>query len=105
MQTTREFLQSSRQCHTKLRRISGLYPLPYITMSERWGNFWLLSILVRGRNIRETVAASAKRSRNIEDKGKRVIGWYSVVDPCSNHLAACEKREPTTGAWFLGCEE
>ncbi|KAH8756434.1 hypothetical protein BGZ57DRAFT_957852 [Hyaloscypha finlandica] len=41
----------------------------------------------------------------IEGEDKRVIDWYSAVDPCSNHLAACEKHEPTTGAWFLECAE
>jgi hypothetical protein len=35
----------------------------------------------------------------------RVIEWYSVVNPSSNHLAASEKHEPTTGTWFLECAE
>lgn len=33
------------------------------------------------------------------------MDWYSAVDPYSNHSAACEKREPTTGDWFLNCAE
>src|SRR6266487_3475108 len=43
--------------------------------------------------------------RIADERTSRVIEWYSVVDPSSNHVAAREKREPTTGTWLLESAE
>ncbi|KAH6667724.1 hypothetical protein B0J14DRAFT_170784 [Halenospora varia] len=36
---------------------------------------------------------------------REVQQWLSSPDPSSNHNAACKKRQPTTGAWFIGSVE
>src|SRR5205809_5295115 len=43
--------------------------------------------------------------RIADESTSRVIEWYSVVDPSSNHVAARGKREPTTGTWLLESAE
>ncbi len=36
-----------------------------------------------------------------DDRRKKIHQWLSPPDPSSNHDAACKKRQPTTGAWFV----
>jgi len=36
------------------------------------------------------------------DERRRMINqWLSAPDPSVNHNAACKKRQPTTGTWFV----
>jgi hypothetical protein len=39
-----------------------------------------------------------------EHRKKKIHGWLSAPDPSSNHDAACEKRQPNTGSWFIDGE-
>jgi hypothetical protein len=36
---------------------------------------------------------------------KRFGHWLDAPDPSSNHNAACGKKQPGTGSWFLRCEQ
>ena len=44
---------------------------------------------------------------SILEKGEHraILRWLTKTDPISNHRAACEKREPGTGEWFLASHE
>ena len=37
----------------------------------------------------------------IDQKQKEILNWLKCNDPSINHESACNKREPTTGNWFL----
>jgi hypothetical protein len=32
---------------------------------------------------------------------EKIHQWLSPPDPSSSHKAACKRRQPTTGAWFV----
>ncbi|KAL8686847.1 MAG: hypothetical protein Q9218_006823 [Villophora microphyllina] len=36
---------------------------------------------------------------------KEVLQWLCVVDPSTNHNAACAKHEPSTGDWFTNSQD
>lgn len=36
-----------------------------------------------------------------EKRWQKIHQWLSPPDPSLNHNAACKKRQPTTGAWFI----
>ena len=36
---------------------------------------------------------------------QKIHHWLSPPDPSSNHHAACKKRQPTTGMWFIDGED
>jgi hypothetical protein len=36
-----------------------------------------------------------------DDRWRNIHKWLSPPDPSSNHHAACKKRQPTTGGWFV----
>jgi hypothetical protein len=36
---------------------------------------------------------------------KEILQWLTKTDPIDNHRAACDKREPGTGEWFLSSHE
>jgi hypothetical protein len=49
---------------------------------------------------------------HVEQKGfladahwKQIYQWLSPPDTSTNHSNACSKHQPTTGTWFLDCEE
>ena len=61
-------------------------------------------------NIRKTLDNSAQKavpaSRVLHDDVPRIsldliVRWLSTTDPSSNHIAACQKRQPSTGEWLL----
>lgn len=43
----------------------------------------------------DTAVIQALENRNM------VIGWLGTTDPSSNHYAACKRRQPGTGKWFI----
>jgi hypothetical protein len=36
-----------------------------------------------------------------DNRWQKTHQWLSPPDPSTNHNAACKKRQPTTGAWFV----
>lgn len=53
--------------------------------------------------IRTDVAAilADNATNQINECREKIIQWLSIVDPSSNHLAACKKHQPTTGEWLI----
>ncbi|KAF4631092.1 hypothetical protein G7Y89_g7033 [Cudoniella acicularis] len=41
----------------------------------------------------------------VDERRQKIHQWLSPLDPSSNHNAACKKRQPTTGAWFVGSDQ
>lgn len=44
------------------------------------------------------------QTMRMDQKQKEVLNWLKCSDPSINHESACNKREPTTGNWFLETE-
>jgi hypothetical protein len=40
-----------------------------------------------------------------DEHRQKIYQWLSSPDPSSNHNAACKKRQPTTGAWFVRSDQ
>jgi hypothetical protein len=40
-------------------------------------------------------------AHRIDENLNKITEWLSTTDPSSNHHAACRKRQPTTGEWFI----
>jgi Fungal N-terminal domain of STAND proteins/NACHT domain len=38
---------------------------------------------------------------NDEQRRDKILQWFKLSDPSTNHHSACEKHEPNTGGWFL----
>jgi hypothetical protein len=47
------------------------------------------------------VGLSASLMYTLAHHRNKILSWLSPVDPSFNHEAACERREPKTGDWFL----
>lgn len=69
-------------------------------MLEPWARLLkpLKLVSEKGLNIKSTFSQCVSLP---DDRNQKTLDWYSVVDPSSNHLAACGKREPATGDWFF----
>jgi hypothetical protein len=39
------------------------------------------------------------------ERRQKIHRWLSPPDSSSNHNAACKKRQPTTGSWFVGGDQ
>lgn len=39
--------------------------------------------------------------RRLNENQTKIRSWLEAPDPSSNHIAACKKRQPTTGSWFI----
>jgi hypothetical protein len=37
----------------------------------------------------------------LDERRQKIHQWLSAPDPSSNYHAALEKRQPTTGTWFI----
>ena len=44
-------------------------------------------------------------ARQEQEAKERIVQWLSIADPLSNHIAARDKHEPSTGDWFLKSDE
>ena len=40
-----------------------------------------------------------------DERRQKIYQWLSSPDPSSNHNAACKKRHPTTGVWFVSSDQ
>jgi hypothetical protein len=53
-----------------------------------------------------SLPASLYYDVNSSDKHRqKIIKWFSSVNVSANHYAACNKREPSTGDWFIRSPE
>jgi flavin-dependent dehydrogenase len=60
------------------------------------------SIYGRPRKVRTTHGpAHVKILIDVDEHRQKVIRWLSSVDVSTNHYAACNKREPSSGDWFV----
>jgi ankyrin repeat domain-containing protein 50 len=71
-----------------------------------------INLAVTGDNTRATlgiVQVVADIQESIEDtkqreRRDRILQWLATTDPTTNHNAARDKHEPTTGSWLLESE-
>ncbi|MCJ1395280.1 hypothetical protein MMC18_008164 [Xylographa bjoerkii] len=68
-----------------------------------------LSNLTRGDIARLDVKINdlqiGQRMSTINQQRQAIDGWLAAPKPTINHKAACRKRQPNTGTWFLKCSE
>jgi ankyrin repeat domain-containing protein 50 len=66
---------------------------------------YVLSDLFRGLSLAIDQGVTQLRhdiaAARIDKDRDKIISWISNTDPSTNYLAACKKRQLTTGEWFL----
>ena len=99
-------LQSKR---TRSGSLGIIWPWQYDEMSRILQTIEkqksLMSLALQG-DIATTTLAIEDKVKDIhhiihDEKDAKIIQWLKKVDPESNHVAACKKREPSTGEWFV----
>jgi len=66
---------------------------------------WRLLTTISGlsEEIKDRMVELQIGQRN--ERRQKIHRWLSSLDPSSNHNDACKKRQPTTGAWFVGSDQ
>jgi hypothetical protein len=74
-------------------------------LSAAHTTLWRLLITISGlsEEIKDRMIELQIRQRN--ERRQKIHRWLSSLDPSSNHNHAYKKRQPTTGAWFVGGDQ
>src|SRR5436189_5538084 len=74
-------------------------------LSTSYFTFYHFLMVISGlsRAIRDGVAELQIGQTTIlaVERWQKINQWLSSPDPSSNHNAACQKRQQTTGSWFI----